>query len=129
MLFVYFFELWWVPTAIFTKVVYNFFKNWRKPSQARNSEPRKNKKSNVVTSKDSFRKSTKETPTVAKDLRPDAVEDDRDNNEEDSDEDAGEGKKSLKQSLDQLQNLLQEIQTGSGMIASYLEKVENTFNF
>lgn len=49
--------------------------------------------------------------------------------EEEEEEEDKEEKKSLKQSLDSLQNTLQEVQEGCGVVASYMEKIVNMANF
>lgn len=49
--------------------------------------------------------------------------------EDDEEEESQEEKKSLKQSLDSLQNILQEFQEGSGMVASYFERISNLCYF
>ena len=56
--------------------------------------------------------------------KPEACEE-----EEEEDEDEEEEKKSLKKSLDSLQKTLLEFQEGSGLVASYCERIWNLIHF
>merc|ERR1712013_965605 len=95
-LFVYNFQIWFIPVFL----LYRLSLNW------------KNKK----------RGDNRTIPRIS-------VNDDDIEEEDDEEEESPEEKKSLKQSIDSLQNILLEFQEGSGLVASYFERISNLSDF
>lgn len=99
MFFVYYFQIWWVPTIM----LYYLCKNYR------------NRQKNIAVSRTS-------------DVKNEVMEEDEDE-DEDHQDGKHEEKKSLKLSLDALQTILLEFQEGCGSVGSYFERISNLFYF
>ena len=99
MFFVYYFQIWWLPTIM----LYYLGNNYVNKKEKTGSES-----ANVV--------------------KIETVEED-DDEDDDYQEDKQDEKKSLKFSFDSLQTILLEFQEACGSIASYFERILNLFYF